>query len=59
MSPTARSELRAYVKRVRKESKKRDKQFRAPWMKVPDTGFIVGIVLGMVAVWLLAVWRWV
>lgn len=54
MSPTARSELRSYAKRVRKEARQRDRQF-AP--KNADTGFVLGIFLGITAVALVgALW---
>lgn len=54
MSPLARMELERY-NRIRKEAKKRDRQF-AP--KNADTGFAVGVVLGMVALGLVYLaWR--
>lgn len=59
MTPTAKSELSAYARRIRKEAKERDRQFRAPWLRIPSVqGFVIGVLLGLVSVWLLAVWRW-
>ena len=53
MTPTARSELRSYTKRIRKESKLRDRQF-AP--RNVDTSFVVGVVLGLAFVAIAFIW---
>jgi hypothetical protein len=53
VSPLARMELERY-NRIRKEAKKRDRQF-AP--RNADTGFALGVALGIVAIALMgALW---
>ena len=50
MSPEARMELDR--SRIRRESRERDRQFARP----VDTGFTLGVILGVVAAALIFVW---
>lgn len=56
MSPTARQELRSYARRVRKESKQRDREF---YLRNPNAGFCLGVALGIAAVALMGLWWFV